>query len=52
MNSNLIWQEVTHKNQNYFYKLSRENVNLTLEANRLLGEEFEDIEHDEDDTLQ
>jgi hypothetical protein len=41
------WQEVTHKHQNYFYKLSRENINATLEANRLLGEGFEDIEFDE-----
>lgn len=38
------WQEVTHKHQNYFYKLSRENINATLEADRLLGPEFEDIE--------
>lgn len=41
------WQEVTHKHQNYFYKLSRENINATLEANRLLGEGFEDIEFDD-----
>lgn len=38
------WQEVTHNNHNYFYKLTRENVNLTLEANRLLGDDFEDVE--------
>lgn len=42
------WQEVTHKNQNYFFKITRENVNATLEANRLLGDEFEDVEFDED----
>ena len=42
------WQEVSHKNQNYFYKISRENINATLEANRLLGEDFEDIEYEED----
>lgn len=42
------WQEVTHNNQNYHYKITRENVNLTLEANRLLGEEFADVEFDED----
>lgn len=42
------WQEVTHKNQNYFYKLSRENINLTLEADKLLGEEFQDLEEDTD----
>lgn len=42
-----VWQEVTYKNQNYFYKLSRENINLTLEANKLLGEDFLN-EQDED----
>lgn len=42
------WQEVTHKNKNYYYKLSRENINATLEANRLLGPDFEDIELEED----
>jgi len=36
------WQEVQHKNESYFYKISRENVILTLEANRLLGEDFEE----------
>lgn len=42
------WQEVKHKNQTYFFKLSRENVNLTLEANKLLGEDFdqeEELDH-------
>lgn len=43
-----IWQEVNYKNKTYFYKLSRENINLTLEANRLLGDDFEDIETEED----
>lgn len=42
------WQEVSHRNQNYFFKISRENINATIEANRLLGPDFEDIEHDED----
>jgi hypothetical protein len=42
------WQEVTHKNQNYFYKITRENVNATIEANNLLGDDFEDIEYDQD----
>lgn len=37
-----VWQEVTHKNQNYWYKITRENVNATLEANKLLGEDFDD----------
>lgn len=32
------WQEVSHKNHTYFFRLSRENVNATLEADRLLGE--------------
>ncbi len=34
------WQEVSYKSHSYFFKLSRENINLTLEANRLLGPEF------------
>lgn len=42
------WQEVTHKHQNYWYKLSRENINATLEANKLLGEEFDDDEFGEE----
>lgn len=42
------WQEVSQKNQKYFYKISREDINATLEANRLLGDEFKDIEFDED----
>lgn len=37
------WQEVSHKHQNYFYKISRENVSLTIEADRLLGDGFEEI---------
>jgi hypothetical protein len=37
-----VWQEVTHKNQNYWYKITRENINATLEANKLLGEDFDD----------
>jgi hypothetical protein len=32
------WQEVEHENQKYFFKISRENINLTLEANKLLGD--------------
>jgi hypothetical protein len=43
-----LWQEVTHKNQQYFYKITRENINATLEANRLLGSEFEEMSNDED----
>jgi hypothetical protein len=42
------WQEVHFKQQNYFFKLSRENINLTLEANKLLGEHF-DQETEEDE---
>lgn len=42
------WQEVTHKNETYFFKISRENINLTIEANRLLGDEFGDIDSEED----
>lgn len=36
------WQEVTYKHENYFFKLSRENINLTLEANKLLGPDFDE----------
>jgi hypothetical protein len=43
------WQEVCHKNQNYFYKLSRENINLTIEADKLLGPDFEDVEFEDDE---
>lgn len=43
-----VWQQVTHNNNNFHYKLSRENINLTLEADRLLGDDFEDMEFDED----
>ena len=38
------WQEVTHNKETYFYKLTRENINLTLRANELLGPEFLDDE--------
>lgn len=42
------WQEVTHKHQNYYFKITRENINATLEANKLLGEDFEDLEEIEE----
>ena len=32
-----VWQEVTQNNQNYWYKITRENINATLEANKLRG---------------
>jgi hypothetical protein len=35
------WQEVNYKHETYFFKLSRENINLTLEADRLLGPDFD-----------
>jgi len=41
------WQEVIYKEETYFFKLSRENVRLTLEANKLLGEDFEELEEEE-----
>jgi hypothetical protein len=41
------WQEVTHNKETYHYKISRENLNATIEANKLLGDDFEDIEFDE-----
>ena len=42
------WQEVTHKNQTYFFKISRESLNATIEANKLLGDDFEDTEFEQD----
>jgi hypothetical protein len=45
------WQEVTHKHQNYWHKITRENINATIEANKLLGEDF-DIDDDEEDLDQ
>lgn len=45
------WQEVTHKHQNYYYKLSRENINLTLEANKLLGDDFVDVELEDEELI-
>lgn len=50
------WQEVEWKDKKYFYKMTRENVTLTLEADRLLREAnfVEDLEdfddEDEDET--
>lgn len=32
------WQPVEWKGKNYYYKLTRENVSLSLEADRLLKE--------------
>lgn len=43
------WQEVTHKSQNYWYKITRENINATLEANKLLGDDFVDVEEAEEE---
>lgn len=43
-----VWQDISHNGQTYFYKITRENVNATLEANKLLGPEFDDFEEDED----
>jgi hypothetical protein len=31
-----LWLETIHEKQTYFYKISRENIKLTLEANKLL----------------
>lgn len=44
-----VWQEVNYKQENYFFKVSRENINLTLEANKLLGEDFDSEEDEETD---
>jgi hypothetical protein len=43
------WQEVTHHTETYFFKISRENLNATIEANKLLGPEFETFEEEEFD---
>ncbi len=40
------WQEVTHKHKNYFYKITRENVALTIEADKLLGPDFDQDEEE------
>lgn len=42
------WQEVTHNHQNYWYKITRENINATIEADKLLGEDFVDAELEEE----
>jgi hypothetical protein len=46
------WQEVTHKHQNYWYKITRENINATLEADKLLGDDFIDEEMEEEEPEQ
>jgi hypothetical protein len=43
------WQEVTHKSQTYWYKITRENINATLEANKLLGDNSVDLEEAEEE---
>ncbi len=43
------WQEITHNKQKYFYKITRENINLSLEADKLLGEDFLDEEEIEEE---
>jgi hypothetical protein len=37
-----VWQELNYKKETYFYKVSRENIQLTLEANKLLGDDFDE----------
>lgn len=37
-----VWQDITYKTETYSYKISRENVALTLEANKLLGDDFDE----------
>jgi hypothetical protein len=42
------WAEEDYKNSTYFIKTTRENIELTLQANQLLGDDFDaDIENDE-----
>jgi hypothetical protein len=43
------WQEVVYKEETYFFKLSRENVRLTIEANKLLGDDFIEEQKEEDE---
>src|SRR5690606_35529482 len=48
------WQEVIYKEETYFFKLSRENVRHTIEANKLLGEDFgveEEVDEEDDSEL-
>ena len=33
------WQITDLKSDNFYYKISRENIQLTIEANKLLSEE-------------
>lgn len=35
-----MWVEKVERDLTFFYKISRENIALTLEANKLLGEQF------------
>jgi hypothetical protein len=42
------WQEVTHKNVTYWYKINRENINATLEANKLLGDDFDEYQEEDE----
>lgn len=32
------WEEITFKDKSYYYRIGREDIELTLEANRLLGD--------------
>lgn len=38
----LAWTEEDYKGQTYYIKTSRENIELTLQANQLLGDDFDD----------
>ena len=50
-NFTLAWVEEDYKNSVYFIKTSRENIELTLEANKLLGEDFdEDVDFELENT--
>lgn len=41
-NYNLQWCEEEYKNEMYYAKTTRENIDATLKANELLGEDFDD----------
>ena len=45
-NYTLDWVEETYKNTSFYLKTTREHIDLTLEANNLLGPEFSILDSD------
>ncbi len=37
----IIWQEIKYKDKTYFYKITRENIAISIEASKLLGDDDE-----------